>query len=194
MIEKLSFHLASKIISTDKSQEYSSDDIEVIKYGIECIINTGIPIVFYLFFSFSMGIFPEFLLWLITFLTIRNCIGGYHASSHWKCIIFSIAFGIFSLYVIQAYSSLRLCFKLILMVLVLCTHIIFAPIMNAEEITNTLLKQKLRIKTITFLSLVTIATIILHNTYPSSSNALFIGILSAEILYIIEKIKQLIQK
>ncbi len=190
MIERLSFYLASKIISTDKSQRYSSDDIEVIKYGLECIINTGIPIVFYLLFSFAMGIFVQLILWLITFLTIRNCIGGYHASSHWKCIILSIVFGIFSLCAMQAYSSIHLCFKLVLLILILCIHIIFEPITNTEETADT--KLKLKMKSIAFLSVATIATITFHNTYPLSGNALFIGIISAEVLYIIEKIKQLI--
>lgn len=192
MIEQISFYLASKIISTDKSQKYSSDDIEVIKYGIECIINTSIPIVFYLLFCFVTDIFPEFLLWLITFLTFRNCIGGYHASSHQKCIIFSIVFGIFSLYAIKTYSSLHLWFKLILLILSSCNHIIFEPITNTKETANT--KLNLKMRSITLLFVATIATIIFHNPQPLSSNALFIGIISAEALYIIEKLKQLIFK
>lgn len=105
MIEKISAILAKWILQNTTTSPSDSDEYELLEYGIECIINTLIPIIFFITYSLSQCMFVEMLCWFITFLYIRNVIGGYHASSHISCIIVSTIYGIISLSFLKYYMS-----------------------------------------------------------------------------------------
>ena len=55
MIEKISYILASKLsnntINDNKNTSSSQDEVEVLQYGFECIINTIIPLLFFLYYT-----------------------------------------------------------------------------------------------------------------------------------------------
>ena len=89
MIEKISATLA-EFICTNLPNENNDSKYEILKYGFECIINTGIPCIIYFIVSIINHMQLETLIWFIVFIFYRNLIGGYHASSHFKCILFSI--------------------------------------------------------------------------------------------------------
>lgn len=50
MIEKISFILANRILLSSSEVNTDTDELETIKYGIECIINTLIPLTLFIIY------------------------------------------------------------------------------------------------------------------------------------------------
>lgn len=189
MIEKISFLLANKLVQNTNESNADTDDLKILIYGIECIINTFIPIIFFLVYSLYNHTFFEMLCWFITFISLRNIIGGYHANSHSSCIIFSSIYGLLSLFSLQYISHIVLYIKIVILATFFVIHIIFTPIIHHEEkqsiiyITRT--KYYIKIMLLVFATLVTF----FHFYMPSISNAIILGMINAEFLFIVEKIK-----
>ena len=38
------------------------------------------------------------LIWCVMFLMLRNYIGGYHAKTHFRCILYSSVYGVIAMY------------------------------------------------------------------------------------------------
>lgn len=142
MIEKISFTLAEKILEIADSDYPDTDELEILKYGIECIINMLIPISFFVAYSLFQNIFGEMICWLITFIVFRNTIGGYHARSHSSCIISTILYGILSLFTLQFIDKSTFLLKIITLVIIFTIHRVSAPIIHREEKQNEKYLQK----------------------------------------------------
>lgn len=93
MIEKISRIISYKLLLFRNADEISNDDLDILQYGLECIINTLIPIIIFLIVAFHQHMIFDLVLWLITFLITRNYIGGYHARTHLRCIFISTITG-----------------------------------------------------------------------------------------------------
>lgn len=80
----------SKYASVQKSRD-------VYIYGTECFINETIGNI--LLFCIALPLHQEWsiLIWLISFLSIRIHLGGYHAPYHWLCLTISTFIGICSI-------------------------------------------------------------------------------------------------
>ena len=127
------------------------------------------------------------LIWLITFLLLRNYTGGYHATSHFKCIFFSIIYGIISLCSIDILVNLNPLFKFIIWDVIFIIHIIFEPIISCKQNQTTSYKKHTKVKIYTILIIAGLLIVTLSYFHPSIGTAIFTGIISAEILYLVEK-------
>lgn len=81
MIEKISYYLAKKIYMCSEADvtcvvDEKNEDVQVLQYGIECMINMSIPfmVIFVCAWYFKMLI--PMLIWCVMFLMLRNYIGG----------------------------------------------------------------------------------------------------------------------
>ena len=72
-----------------KYNNYSSDDIEIIKYGLEGIYLTISKVIIIITISLILGIFKEVILFLLLFNIIRSTAFGLHASKSYLCLISS---------------------------------------------------------------------------------------------------------
>ena len=90
MIPYVSSKIAN-ILAKYTSRQLDSDDIAILAYGMECILN--ITITTFIIFIYSLYFHTVFIsvTWMICFYTLRTLMGGFHASSHFKCIILSIS-------------------------------------------------------------------------------------------------------
>lgn len=88
MIEHLS-RLIAKSLYNNTAEKSSSEEIEMLQYGIECIINILIPLIIIFIYAFLSHKTLDMFIWFLSFLLLRNFIGGYHTSSHIRCIILS---------------------------------------------------------------------------------------------------------
>ena len=84
MISFLSSKLADLLI---KNEIVSSEDREIYIYGFEIIISSFFGASSVLFLGIILRSVIESLVFLIIFIVIRQCCGGYHANSYIKCII-----------------------------------------------------------------------------------------------------------
>lgn len=88
MIEYIS-RLLAKSLYNDDTEKSSYEEIKILQHGIECIINTLIPLVIIFIYAIFSHRTLDMFIWLFSFLLLRNFIGGYHASSHIRCIVLS---------------------------------------------------------------------------------------------------------
>lgn len=181
MIERISQHLAKRIMNTLK--EDSTDETAVLAYGFECLINLLIPLSFFLIYSICNHIFIEMLCWLVTFLILRNQIGGYHADSHIKCIIYSILYGFVFLHLLIILPPINAYTKIIFYALFICIFAFSSPLLQRNATCQ------LRTINACLLFLIQCGICILLSFISSISNAIFLGSFSSVILFLIQKLK-----
>ena len=100
MIETFAHRLAQKLISLSTKNTVTKDDIAVVSYGIECLLNLCIPFFFFLIYSCFTHRILGMVYFLISFLFLRNHIGGFHAKSHIRCLLYSTIYGLFFLWLL----------------------------------------------------------------------------------------------
>ena len=98
MIEKISYYLAKKIYMCSEADvtcvvDEKNEDVQVLQYGIECMINMSIPVMVIFVCAWYFKMLIPMLIWCVMFLILRNYIGGYHAKTHFRCILYSSVYG-----------------------------------------------------------------------------------------------------
>lgn len=188
MIEKISYYLAKKIITAQNGNWSENEYHNVIQYGIECIINTAVPITIYVIYALINKIFLSMCVWLVTFLLLRNLIGGYHASTHIKCIISSSIYGLLFLHIIKYTANINSIYITTVYMIIILLHLIFNPIIHHEEDKNQQYIKSTRLKIILLLCITFIFAMIFNVFFQTISLALLMGTISAETLFWIGKI------
>ena len=149
MIEHLS-RLIAKSLYNNTAEKSSSEEIEMLQYGIECIINILIPLIIIFIYAFLSHKTLDMFIWFLSFLLLRNFIGGYHTSSHIRCIILSSFVGILSIILISNMSTAFFIFKILIIVLLFTAFLMIGPMLQNQSYIY--MKQSLRKKAIwTFL-------------------------------------------
>ena len=91
-------NIAIKIVDSLSKYGSAQKKRDVYIYGTECFINETIGN--FLLFGIAIPLhqgWPIFI-WLISFLSIRIHLGGYHAPYHWLCLVISTFVGISSIF------------------------------------------------------------------------------------------------
>lgn len=181
MVQSISHYFAEKLASNSEEQE-------VLQYGFECLINTLIPTIIYIIFALTQNIIFEALIWFVLFLLLRNYIGGYHASSHGKCIAISIIYGLLTLFFINNCRAIPLLLEISVCLIIAISHLIFGPIINDVDLIANYKKYKI----IGFSIIITESALILvFNFYNVGIHScLFFSLISAALLHYIERIKR----
>lgn len=106
--------LAVKIVDFLMKYGTAKKSRSIYIYGTECFISECIGNI--LLFAIAFPLHEEYriLIWLISFLSIRIHIGGYHADSHWMCLIISTLVGASSILLNWIWSRLGIYSLLIL--------------------------------------------------------------------------------
>ena len=92
-------------------------------YGTECFLSECIGNVLLFAVALPLHQGTSMLIWLLSFLSIRTHLGGYHAPTHWLCLIISTLVGIGSLFFNWIWTKLGM---YSILVLILCDgYIIF---------------------------------------------------------------------
>ncbi len=175
MIHNISIKIVdflSKYGSVQKSRE-------VCIYGTECFINEMIGN--FLLFCIALPLHQEWqiLLWLISFLSIRTHLGGYHAPCHWLCLTISTFVGISSIFFNWLWISIR---NYSVLVLFLCdTYILFtkAVVHKNHPITQKKLHRErflLLINTFIINVIVIICLFSHNNWYPPILSGIFCSV------------------
>ena len=189
MIEKISFYLAKKIYICSEANnlcvaDEENEDIQVLQYGIECIINMSIPFIVIFGYAWYFKMLMPMIIWMTMFLSLRNYIGGYHANSHFQCILYSIVYGIIAMYGINLLSSVPLIIKLIACGAMLLVNIFAGPVIHDQCLKG----YKIKYCKMSVVLLVggIICAVFFQSRNINFENSFFMGIFSAEFLYWID--------
>lgn len=182
MIKKISHYFSKQLAANTEEQE-------ILQYGFECLINTLIPLIFFFIFAIVKKMIVETIIWLILFLLLRNYIGGYHASSHGRCIVMSTIYGLITLFCICYFNSIPLTTEIYVCSLLIIFHILFGPIINDNDLIDNYRKYK--IIGLIIIIVESILMIILNYKNIFIHSSLFFSIVSAELLHYAERVKRL---
>ena len=189
-IHSISHYWATKIciFSNPSANE---DDIEVISYALECILNTTITTALILLFGIITHNLILSVIWIFLFSIMRKYIGGYHASSHLKCIISSVFICILTV-ILSTYIHFNLYIGTIIVFLCLLFAAKYAPICSLRNNTlnNTEINSQKRIL-IVLICLVYVIFIILNTAFPTYGNLIILILFSVTCLAGVEKLHRL---
>ena len=91
-------HSLSKLIVTRlisiSNTNYSSDDIDVFIYGVECTLNEVLTDSIIILWGIYTHTVMEILVWLTVFTLFRHQTGGLHSKSNLRCFLYTITLGI----------------------------------------------------------------------------------------------------
>lgn len=181
MIQNISHYFSKKLASNSEEQE-------ILQYGFECLINTLIPTVFYFLFALAHSMIFETIIWLVLFLMLRNYIGGYHASSHGRCIAISTLYGLLTLFCINYYKSIPIMVEICICLTIAILHILFGPIINDSDLIENYRKYKIIGLTIIIAES---ALMLIFNYYDVEIHScLFFSLVSSVILHYVDRIKR----
>lgn len=107
------FVIGNLIKAMKNNNSYSDDELEVIQYGLESIYILITKLVIIGFLAYILGIFYEFVIFLLIYNIIRTPSFGLHASKSWICLITS-SFIFLIMPIISANIELSIYFKSII--------------------------------------------------------------------------------
>lgn len=126
-------------------QIIESKDVEVYKYGMECLVLKAITLIICGIIAFLLKKPGEFIIILLSFIMIRRCAGGYHAKTRYGCIMFSCISMFVSLVLCELH--LTLVFHIFVLISIDTGLIFIAPIDNEKNRFNDLEKEFFKRKT-----------------------------------------------
>lgn len=83
MIERLSIRLSNFWATNGLVKQ---TDVELYRYGLELLLSTAANLVILFFISLLLCHPSALIYFLVSFIPLRTTAGGYHATSHFKCI------------------------------------------------------------------------------------------------------------
>lgn len=187
MIRLLSSKLADLLV---RNKIVAIEDREVYIYGYEILISSVIGVFSVILLGVFLNSFVESLLFLIIFVTIRQCSGGYHANSYMKCIVSFVAvyvFVIIVLHFVLPYYSLFI--WAILSVVCMSVILDLAPIENPQKPLTAEIKSRNRKRAIGMSLIILVVSALLYVIVPRISLIMMLTLLSICMLMIYENLR-----
>lgn len=178
--------IAKKIVKTCMNAGIINEDPEVYVYGSELVISSFLGIFLSLLSGLLFGNFLETLLFLILFILLRRYTGGYHAQTHFNCILGTNLLSV----LLNIIIHMRFSIKNILFLAILNGIIIFflCPIPN-RLIHSIHPKSYYKVQSIKFVIAYLLIAIISLYHLPSFTLTLSHVINTVSLLIILEVIK-----
>ena len=136
--EKISYFFIQKKIISDS-------DAEIYSYSFEMLLATLLNLFAIILIAVILNKIPETLIYLSAFLPLRIIAGGYHADTHFRCILILIITYLLVLFLVEITPD-KFIFQAVLVSAVISVITIFllAPV---EDINNPMTKeQKINLK------------------------------------------------
>ncbi len=181
LAQKLSSYFIDKNI-------ISQEDYEIYVYGGELLISFTISTSIILLLGLVFNKLVETLLFLTVFIVLRRYTGGYHAPSHFKCKLTTVATYLLMLG-LSEWTTVNL-FNYIIIWLFGCAVILsIGPIENLNKPLSTLQKTKNKLIGLVLFTLTTIISAILHIKHFTCSSSMYYSVMMVIILMLIAKIQ-----
>ncbi len=144
----------------------SSEDEEVYVYGMELLFSTLFNIILAVIIGAVTSSMLETAIFLAAFISVRQCIGGYHAETHLGCIsIFGVVLIAFAIIVKLTSDTFAIPISIVSAIVSFILVLLFAPVEHPNKPLSDKEKSVLRKKGITLLSIISVVVFILV-TFP----------------------------
>lgn len=184
-------HSFSKKISTYLIRAgLPSEKYEVYAYGAECFLNLLICDILLILYAIITHHLLEIIIWTTSFFFLRRHIGGFHANSHFSCIISSVLLGIFCITLTDA-GILKLPSILIVFFLCLCIIYPCAPVLQAKHPLPQRQKKQEHTKGLQILGIEFILSLTFHFIFPFIPSSIASGAFAAAVCCLIGYILRL---
>lgn len=107
------------------------EDKEIYDYGFEMLFSTILGYIIVLLTAYIMNSILEGLIFLVSFIFLRNFSGGYHANTHVKCNLFLFLSALFVLFMSKV--SIPYIYLILIYILLLAMIFEYAPIENENK-------------------------------------------------------------
>lgn len=128
---------------TEYNKNYTEEDIEKIKYGLEGLYLTITKLIIIFIIAIILGFFKELLLVLLFFNIIRFPAFGIHADKSSTCLLCSIIL-ILGLTYIMINININFYTKIIFSIICFINYILFAPADTPKRPLTNIRKRKYR--------------------------------------------------
>lgn len=128
--------LSNKIaLILHKNDDENLIDIEVYSYGLELIISTLANVLVMVILSVVFGCFKEMVFYFMFFSMLRVFAGGYHASTHLKCILFYSTTSLMVIWIVRNVFSNGYGILLVVLAFILATLLVlrYAPVDSVNK-------------------------------------------------------------
>lgn len=186
MIEQFSKRVADTLVKNgaDASQR------DVYAYSMECLLNYLLSD----FILYAIGLclqqFPALFVWSVSYSLLRVHIGGYHASTHAKCIISGTLVGLLSLPLNRLWDAFPISILLLLVILV-GDIIFFTPVVHERHPVSDERKKKAKINASLVTSLGFVLFAFLHHANIAIGNSILSGFACALALALLATLQKL---
>lgn len=158
---------------------------KVYAYGIECLANELISDFLLLFCGFLMNKTIYIVIWCMSFTAVRLFLGGYHASTHARCILTGTAAGICSLSINPIWPTLYPWGFLVITVFALAIAFFHAPIIHKNHPVSNEKRKKAKEKAIAAIILDNFTAIIVYPYHHEISSSIMTGLLTALLMAVL---------
>lgn len=177
-----------------KKTDYTAQQIEVCIYGLELIISDFIVLSVAIAASIIIRTFIHTILLLGVFILLRHQLGGFHASSHFRCNMIFFAAYILAMIAIK-YVPNEFIKYLIIPVGIFCelTALKYAPVEHPNRPVSKRKKKKFKRTGIILLTLFWIAAIVLTTLFTAIEKyalSIILGMFYVSISVVAEFYKQ----
>ncbi len=141
------------------------EDEEVYAYGMELLYSSIFNILLAVVISAATNTFLPITIFIVTFIILRQYIGGYHAETHFGCIsIFAVVLIIFSLLAKYTPVNFEIPISIIITSISVLLVILFAPVEHPNKPLSN--NDKIRLRKNSILCIFIISIIIISmNTF-----------------------------
>ena len=98
MFSRLAWNLAYFFVKTNIIK---SEEKEIYAYGFEIMISETVNWIITIIIAIFTGKIIETVVYMLAFMRLRGALGGFHASSHTRCIVISALVYVLCLYIIN---------------------------------------------------------------------------------------------
>lgn len=129
-----------------KNQIISEDEKEIYNYGFEILLSSIFSITLALVIGIITKRIIDTLVYLTVFCTLRKEAGGFHASTHFRCIFsFISVFGMI-LYITSVMTAIKMLAFIPILFCCLLLFLRLAPVENSEVVFQSERRNKLKLK------------------------------------------------
>ena len=165
-----------------------NSQIDVYKYGLELVVSSFFCMIISIIAGILCNCIFETFIFLLCFIVLRLCSGGFHASTHLGCWTIMLTLTLSHIFIIfnQHFSFYLLTlFDCLSLVVIL----IFAPVENLRKPILKKSKSKLKLLSIVISTLFFSIAVILNNIHNIAITLHYVNITDA-LLILIEEVKK----
>lgn len=137
---------------------------EIYEYALNCLLNeVGVDIIL-LITAIFLGMFKEMSIWICVFNSLRMNIGGYHAKTQKRCVLFSVALGLFS---VMIGRNLQLHMVIVFIIVFFLSILIFriAPIVHPNRPIGIYQQEKAKRRALRFMFFWSVIGIVMYRRW-----------------------------